>query len=185
MMHPRQVQTTNQHLHQLNTTPHPPGTDVEAHLCGFYISASLLYCPPMPPHQPHCIRGTGSAKTHRWPTTTTRFLGPCNPLARVHHLGRTKTTPTPPLPWDFNEKKQKCCWHRQNALQRFLATSVMIGHITAPDFNGVHPQGVQSDSLGSFKLLADMKAGETLVLHAFFECAASTTVLYILYIIEP
>jgi hypothetical protein len=90
------------------------------------------------------------------------FLGPCNPPATVCHLGRTKTTPTPPLPWDFNEEKEKCCQHHQNMLQHFLAMLVMIGWITVPDFDGIHPQGVQSDSLGGFKLLADLKAGETL-----------------------
>jgi hypothetical protein len=46
--------------------------------------------------------------------------------------------------------------------------------------NHAHPQGVHRDSLGSFTPLPDLKAGETPALCAFFEHAASTTVLHVI-----
>jgi hypothetical protein len=46
---------------------------------------------------------------------------------------------------------QKRRWHRQNALRRFLATLAVIGCIIAPYFDGTNPQGVQWDSLESFR----------------------------------
>jgi hypothetical protein len=98
----------------------------------------------------------------------------------AHHLERTNTTSTPPLPWDSNEKTQKCRWRRQNALRRFLVTSAMIGHKYAPDFDGVHPQGVHSDSLESFKSMGGVQGGGKPALCAFLARAASAIILYVL-----
>src|ERR1700692_771431 len=75
----------------------------------------------------------------------------------ARHLERTNTTPTPPPPWDSDKKMQKCRRRRQKALWCFLAMSAMIGRKYAPDFDGVHPQGVHSDSLESFKSMGGCK----------------------------
>jgi hypothetical protein len=55
---------------------------MEAHFCCFYVGASLSCRPHTPPLQAHHIRGTGSAKTRGWPTTTTCVPGPCTPQRR-------------------------------------------------------------------------------------------------------
>ena len=56
----------------------------------------------------------------------------------------------------------------------------MIGNKFAPDFDSVHPQGVQSDSLESLKLIGAVQGGETLVLCTFFACAALAIILDVL-----
>jgi hypothetical protein len=93
---------------------------------------------------------------------------------------RTEGVLTPPLPLRLCKKMQKPRRRRQAARRCFLATLPAIERIFAPDFDGVHPQGVSVDSLGSFKSLGGLKVGETPVLRAFFERAASTIVLYVM-----
>ena len=78
------------------------------------------------------------------------------------------------------KKKQKPPRCRQGVLQCFLAMLLAIGRNWVPDLNCTHPQGVNRDSLGSFTLLAGQQARETAVLRAFFERAASATVLYVM-----
>jgi hypothetical protein len=46
-----------------------------------------------------------------------------------------------------------------------------IGRNYAPDFDGVHLQGVHGDSLESFRPIGEVQGGEMLVLRAF--CARS------------
>ena len=70
--------------------------------------------------------------------------------------------------------------HCQAALQCLLATLPVIGCDRAPDLNRTHPQGVHRDSLGSLKLVAELKVGDTPVLRAFFERTASIIVLYVI-----
>jgi hypothetical protein len=58
-----------------------------------------------------------------------------------------------------------------------------IGCTYATDLNCIHPQGVPSDSLGSFKVLAAVEGGGKPVLHTFFEHAALAIYLFVLYIL--
>ena len=95
-------------------------------------------------------------------------------------VGRTEGVSMPPLPQLLWKKKQKPPRCRQGALRHFLATLPVIGRDWAPDLNRTYPQGVSIDSLGSFTLLAGQQARETAALHAFLECAASATVLYVM-----
>jgi hypothetical protein len=96
-------------------------------------------------------------------------------------MERTKTTPTPPALQEFDEKTQKRRRRCRNALRRFLATSVKIGRIFASDFNGVHPQGVQWDSLQSFKLLPWVQVVDTRHCAPFL--SAQHWLLYYMYCI--
>jgi hypothetical protein len=64
-----------------------------------------------------------------------------------------KTTPTPLTPQETEPKIQKRRRRRQNALRRFLATLAMDWARLCADFDGAHPQAVQSNSLGTFKIL--------------------------------
>jgi hypothetical protein len=97
-----------------------------------------------------------------------------------HSNATTATTST--------QKKKKPRRRRQIALWRFLATSPSIGGICAPDFDGAHPQGVQWDSLNSFKLPGEAQVGHTPALRAFL-CAQRwhlyymypSTFIYIIY----
>ena len=141
--------------------------DMELYFCGFYVGASPPYHPPTPPHQPRHIRGTGSATTRGWATTTTWFPRPCNPPATARLLEQTHTAPTPPAPQDFDEKKQKHRRRCQNALRRFLVTPATIGRIYAPGFNCANPQGVTLDSLGGFKFSGAVQGVDTPALRAF------------------
>jgi hypothetical protein len=70
----------------------------------------------------------------------------------------------PPLPSIIWKKTPKPRRRRQAALRRFLVTSAMIGCKYAPDLDGPHPQGVQWDSLSSFKLIGEVQRVETPVL---------------------
>jgi hypothetical protein len=76
----------------------------------------------------------------------------------------------------MRQKMQNYCRRCQNALRRFLVTSAMIGRIFAPDFDGAKPQGVHSDSLGSFMFIGAVKVVETSALRAFLARAASAII---------
>jgi hypothetical protein len=56
--------------------------------------------------------------------------------------------------------------YRQGALRHFLAMLMMSGCSYALDFNGVHPQGVDGDSLESFRPIGEVQRGEMPALHA-------------------
>ena len=88
--------------------------------------------------------------------------------------------PKPPTLHLLGEKKQKCWQRRQNVLRRFLATLPAIGCIYAPDFDHTNPQGVHSDSLGTFGSIGEAEVGEKLAVRALFERAASAIILYVL-----
>src|SRR6266852_969344 len=90
-------------------------------------------------------------------------------------------TPTP-LPHDINICGQKCAHtgdiaDRASALLAMLAT---IGCKYAPDFDGVHHQGVPLEYLGSSMQFGGAQVGHTPVLCAFFMCAASAIILHVL-----
>ena len=55
----------------------------------------------------------------------------------------------------------------------------MIGCNYVPDFNSVHPQGVQWDSLESFKVVGGGEVVDTPALHAFLR--AQRRQLYYMY----
>jgi hypothetical protein len=97
--------------------------------------------------------GTESARTCGWFLTTRVYLALQDLPTPAQWLERTNTTPNPPAPQKSGTKTQKRRRRHQNALRRFLATLAMIGRDYAPDFDGANPQGVQWDSLGSFKTL--------------------------------
>ena len=54
----------------------------------------------------------------------------------------------------------------------------MIGHNYAPNFDGAHPQGVQWDSLESFRVIGRGQMVDTSVLHAHFVHATPAIILY-------
>jgi len=149
---------------------------MEALFSGFHVSDVLVYRPPMPPHNPNHDRGTGSAKTRGWSKTTRVFLVLSGPPAPAQHVERTNTTPDPPMSQKTGVKTQKHRRCRRNVLRRFLVTSAMIGRNSAPDFNGAHPQGVQWDSLGSFRAVGQGQWVDTPMLRAFFARAASAII---------
>ena len=64
---------------------------------------------------------------------------------------RQRRPQTPPALQETSAKTQKRRRRRHNALRRFLAMPAMIRCNYAPDFNGANPQGVQWDSLESFR----------------------------------
>ena len=84
------------------------------------------------------------------------------------------------MPQKSNQKTQKRRLPHQNARQRFLATSASIGHNYACDFDGVHPQGVQWDSLEGFRTVGEWQVVDTPTLCAVFARAASAIILYVL-----
>jgi hypothetical protein len=127
---------------------------MEALFCGFLVGARLAYHPLTTQANQVCTRGTRSAKTRGWSKTTRVFLAFQGPPATGEHLGRTKATPNPPTLQKTGGEMQKRRRRRQNALRRFLATLAMIGRNYAPDFSGANPQGVQWDSLESFRAVA-------------------------------
>ena len=90
------------------------------------------------------------------------------------------TTPTPPALQKTGRKTQKHRQRRQNALRRFLAMLATTGRNHAPDFDGAHPQGVQWDSLESFKAVGPGEMVDTPALRALFARAASAIILYVL-----
>jgi hypothetical protein len=94
-------------------------------------------------------------------------------------MERTEGVSTPPLTSKVCNKTRKPRRHRQAALRRVLAMLTTIGRNYAPDFDGVHLQGVQSDSLESFKVLTELQVGETTVLCASFVRAAFAIILYV------
>jgi hypothetical protein len=61
----------------------------------------------------------------------------------------------PPLVLKLCRETQKQRRRCQVALRRFLTTLATIGRVYAPDLNCVDPQGVQSDSLGSFTSIGE------------------------------
>jgi len=80
----------------------------------------------------------------------------------------------------MDRKTQKHCRRRRNALRRFLAMLATIGRNYAPDFDGADPQGVQWDSLESFRIVGAREGVDTPALRAFFARAASAIILYVL-----
>ena len=149
---------------------------METHFC----SVILAYAPPMQCQQPHQARGTQSAKTHEGARTTSAVLALQSSPSLWGSLERTEGVPTPPLHQKLCMKPPRPWQHCQAALRRLLATLPVIGCDWAPDLNRTHPQGVHRDSLGSLKLVAELKVGDTPVLRTFFERTASIIVLYVI-----
>jgi len=58
--------------------------------------------------------------------------------------------------------------------------SATIGRNYAPDFDSAHPQGVQWDSLESFRVVGWGEMVDTPAVRALFERAASAIILYVL-----
>ena len=102
------------------------------------------------------------------------------PPATAHHLEQTETTPNPLMLQQSSEKMQKQCQCHPNTHQHFHAVSATIGQMYAPIFSCTNPQGVQSDSLESFRAVGEGELVDTPVLHAFFAHAASAIKLYVL-----
>jgi hypothetical protein len=122
---------------------------MEAHLCGFFIGASLL-CHPHTPY-PKPITSEAQEAKHaggQQPSPTSR--APRTP-SNSAPPGTHKDHPNAATTRDFGAKQQKRRRHHQNALRRFLVMLAKIGRNYAPNFNNAHPQGVQLDSLGSLK----------------------------------
>ena len=159
--------------------PNAHVTDMEAFFSVCHICATLIQCPPGKCHQPHQPGGTASARMHEGARTTSVVLV----LHAPHHSGvvwdEQRGSQCPLCQGYFGKKKHKPPQCHQGVLRRFLAMLPVIGHNQVPNLNCAHPQGVNRDSLGSFTLLAGQQAGETVVLHAFFECTVSTAVLYV------
>jgi hypothetical protein len=93
---------------------------------------------------------------------------------------RLEGASTPPLSLKILKKKANPRRHRQAALRRFLAMSATIGRNYAPNFDGAHPQGVQSDSLEGFSSIGAVQREEKPALRALFARAASAIILYAL-----
>jgi hypothetical protein len=79
-----------------------------------------------------------------------------------------------------DQKIQKCHQCRQNACQRFLAMSAMIGCIYALNFDRATLQGVQSDSLDGLNSSGAASFVDTLALHAYFARTVLAIILYVL-----
>ena len=89
-------------------------------------------------------------------------------------------TPNPPTLQEANKKMQKHCQHHQKVLQRFLEMLAMIRHNYAPDFDSVHLQGVQWDSLESSRVVGMGPMVDTPVLHALFARTLPPIILHVL-----
>src|SRR5712691_101049 len=153
---------------------------MEASFSVFHVCAALVQRPPTQHHHSHQPGGTGSARTREGARTTSMVLALLAPPLLWGDVGRTEGVSTPPLLQLLWKKKQQPPWRRHGALWRFLATLPAIRCDRAPDLNRAHPQGVNRDPLGSSTLLAGQQARETAALRAFFERAASATVLYVM-----
>src|SRR5712691_3862995 len=153
---------------------------MEASFSIFHVCTALVQRPPTQHHQSHQPGGMGSARTREGARTTSMVLALLAPPSLWGDVGRTEGVSTPPLPQLLWKKRQQPPRRRHGVLRRFLATLPAIGHDQAPDLNCAHPQGVNRDPLGSSTLLAGQQARETAVLRAFFEHAASATVLNVM-----
>ena len=143
--------------------------DMEALFCIFHISGALTWCPPMCARQPHRPGGTTSARTCGGQEPPTWFL----PFTALYPCGEQ---------WDecrghkcplFRPYLPKTCQHCQGTLRRIPG--------------GVGSNRVQICTwsrsrlpLGSLGVVGWLKVGNTQLLHASIEPAASTIVLYVL-----
>jgi hypothetical protein len=125
-------------------------------------------------------RSRGMGRYTGWFLATRVYLVLSGPPSTAQWLERTKTIPYPLALQKPDQKTQKHRQRRRNVLRRFLATLATIRRNYAPGFDGAHPQGVQWDSLGSFKAVGCREVVDTLALRAFLVRAASAIVLYVL-----
>jgi hypothetical protein len=105
-------------------------------------------------------------------------------------MERSEGVSTPPLMRKYCPKAHKPRRRRQGALRRFLAMLTTIGRSYALDLNGVHPQGVHSDSLESFRPVAEVQGEEKPALRAFLRAQRRqlyymycSTIIYLTYFI--
>ena len=84
---------------------------------------------------------------------------------------------------DTAESRSKSVKTPPASLESALAlpdVSATIGRNYVPDFDSAHSQGVQWDSLESFETVGARQVVDTPALRAFFACAASAIILYVL-----